>query len=197
MYWNDYSISFLEEVLNIDIDNYLDNKFMNFIFYLNYDGDKIVLERPITIEYSEFNKNEKIKITDIFEKHLLGYYEWNGSNNNTILIHYEKKNIKQIPKSKLKDNDTYPYLNIYIYTQKDLFKETDLRNLLIENLHDNIKKNGYDVVYDCGIHDCIFTIYSFDIHNKDKILYKKIESFIKKQSFIKSYNFKFIENEDN
>ena len=158
---------------------------MYFVFYMNKNGDEIIYDKPINISYSTLTKENKINIINIFEKHLLGQYNWNGSNNiNMSVSFYKNKNIKKTNKKVIKDNDYYPQLNIYIDTNINLFDNPLILNKLITYLQKTCEPS-YDVLWEYDDDDIHFTIYLLD----NKKIIEKLKKYIIKQKYVTKAKF--------
>ena len=188
VYWNDYPHDYIYIKYNEEI---LDINYMYFVFYMNKKGDEIIYDKPINISYSTLTKENKINIINIFEKHLLAQYNWNGSNNiNMSVSFYKNKNIKKINKKIIKDNDYYPQLNIYINTNIKLFDNP----LILDNLIIYLQKTcepSYDVLWDYDDNDIHFTIYLLD----NKKIIEKLKKYITKQKYITEAKFSLTKSE--
>jgi hypothetical protein len=188
IYWNDYPPHYIKEKYNEDIYNI---NHMYFVFYMNKNGNEIIYDKPININYSTLTKENKINIINIFEKHLFAQYSWNGSNNMTMTVSFyenENKNIKKINTKLIKDNDYYPQLNIYIYTNINL-KESPLIIIKLITYLQKTCEPSYDVSYDIGRNDIHFTIYLLD----NKKIIEKLKKHIRKQTYILESQFYFSE----
>jgi len=83
MYWTDYAYDYIKEKHKTDI---LDVKYMYFTFYLNNKATMLNENRPIIVNFSPLNKQNKASIIELFEEHLGDYFNWTGSNNRAIEI---------------------------------------------------------------------------------------------------------------
>ena len=186
IYWNEYPPNYIYVKYNEEI---LDINYMYFVFYMNKNGDEIIYDKPINISYSTLTKENKINIINIFEKHLFGQYNWNGSNNINMTVSFYKNNkIKKTNKKVIKDNDYYPQLNIYIDTNINLFDNPIILNKLITYLRKTCEPS-YDVLWDYDNNDIHFTIYSLD----NKKIIEKLKKYITKQTYISKSQFYFDE----
>ena len=188
-YWSDFPFDYIKKTYKQELH---DINYMYFVFSLNQKADEIMTDQSIQIKFKELSKENKIKLIDIFEKYLLGYYSWNGSNNMSMDIVFTKnKLIKPIKKSILKENDIFPLLYIRIDTKINLFNEKKILNDTIKFFETTCSK--YDVLFDAGIHDIIFSIYSFN----DKKIIEKLKKFIITQQYITKSKFTFSEDKNN
>jgi hypothetical protein len=154
---------------------------------LNNKGDEINESRTINIQFSSLNKNEKIKIINIFNKYLKDYYEWNGLNMSEMKIHYEKiKNNKLIDISKLKDNDVYPQLYINIIIKNNIKLDNEIFDILVKYF-ENLREKHF-VTYEYGIRDFMANIYSFE---KNMKIINNMKKFFETQPNIKSFKIYF------
>lgn len=176
--WSDFPPDYIKKIFNKDI---LDFDFMYFRFDLDKQAKNI--DSPsIHVEYSPLDLDKKIKIIDIFEKYLFGYFQWTGSNHKAINIDfYPTKNPKHIDKKKLKQDDTYPILSINLDSNINLIKDqATLHNKLVD-FFENLDKK-YLPIWSAGISDFEFSIYAFD--TKDTKYIEKIKKHIKSLKFV-------------
>jgi hypothetical protein len=188
IYWTDFPPDYIKETYN----EYLYNiNYIYFTFFMNYGGTEINLNKNIKIHFSNFNKEIKIKIIDIFEKYLFGYYIWNGSNNTIMEIMFNKNNnIKYIDKLLIKNEDKYPSLFISIYSNIDFDENKNISNKLIKFVEKTFV--NYDLIWEVNSYNIFFTINSFD----DKKIIEKLKTYIKSQTNIKKTQFYFMKNKD-
>jgi hypothetical protein len=189
IYWNDYATSYIKEKYNIEL---LEINYLYFTFYINNEGNNINFDREIKINYYLLNKEIKKKIIDIFEKYLFQYYYWNGSNNQQMVIFYNKNNkINYIDQTKLKDDDYYPVLEIYLDTKINLFNNPIIFNE-IDQYFNKIFKN-YELSSDCYKLGCTYTVTSFN----DLKIIEKIKKYIEsKPYFFKAKLYSINNNND-
>ena len=186
--WTDFPPDYIKETYN----EYLYNiNYIYFTFFMNYGGTEINLNKNIKIHFSNLNKENKIKIIDIFEKYLFGYYIWDASNNTMMEILFNKNNnIKYINKSLIKSEDTYPSLFISMYSNIDFDENKKLSNKLIKFVEKTCV--NYNVISEVDSYNIYFTINSFD----DKKIIEKLKTYIKSQTNIKKTEFYFMINKD-
>jgi hypothetical protein len=186
IYWDDFPYDYIKETYNEDL---LDINHIVFVFYMNTEGTEIAINKNIKINFSEFNKETKIKVIDIFEKYLFGHYIWNGSNNIIMQILFNKNNnIKYIDKSIMKEDDYYPSLYITIDSKINLIENKDTTDKLIKFFEKTCAK--YDLLWDMYHKNISFTISSFD----DKKIIEKLKTYIKSQTYITKAKFYFTKN---
>ena len=189
MYWQDYPPDYIANTFNKEI---LDIDFMYFVFYLNKKGNQINFSNPIKISFSELDKDTKIKIINIFEKYLFGYFTWTGSNKELISIDFVKaKNQKLINQNKIKQDDTYPILKVNLQSKINFIQDKTTLYKLV-NFFENLDKK-YLPIWSAGASDFEFIIYSF---NNDKNYLEKMKKFIKSIGFITKGSFILIKNEN-
>lgn len=120
---------------------------MYLIVYMNKEGNKIIYDKPIKINFSNLTKKNKISILNIFEKYLLGQYNWNEIFNNWMIVSFHKnKDIKQ------NDTNTMLYINIQLDRNHDnnmnsglismtkliiYFEKTCIKYIVLWNMIDN------------------------------------------------------------
>ena len=184
---DDIYTKYLKLFYNINLKKIKD--YIIFTFYLDKTTKKILLNEDIEIVFSHQNKDNKIKLINIFEKYLRYNYKWTGSNMHTMHIQLEKnKNIKKIDQTTLVDNDMYPMLKIEINFKKHSFNSTELFNKFYKYLVKT--KHIFELEGDIKK----FEIFIFSINNQ---IIDKIRSFIKSQEFIKSSEFHLYETPKN
>lgn len=182
IYYTDYAPHY---ILKMDNKNIYKMNYMYFEFYLNMNGDEIILTKPINIHFSTLNKENKIKIINMFDKYLKNYYKWSGSNTDLMIINYQKIN-KKINKRQIKDDDYYPQLYIKIYSKINFLENNKMIDKLIKYFID-LKTTGTNHYDD---YDIEFTLYSID---EKKI--NKIKKYLDEQPYIKSYKM-YLSNRD-
>jgi hypothetical protein len=122
LYWSDYfPPTYIQKIYNKNINNI---NYMYFIVYMNKEGDKIIYDKPIKINFSNLTKKNKISIINIFEKYLLGQYNWNEINDNWMIVSFHKnKDIKN-------NMNTMLYVNI----------QFDINYDSMDNMYNNMTK---------------------------------------------------------
>jgi hypothetical protein len=194
IYWTDYAGDYLNEIYGND---WFDNH-MYFTIYLNREGDQINTDREIGVSYSTLNRDEKIKVIELMEKHIPNRYSWRGSNTEKIFVQYEKGEPNDLDISKLKDNDTYPqfYVNINFNSKKiNLFEDDKaLVDKVVKQINAIAKVDFMDHEY--GMHDMSIFLYSVDLKKREKIQNKIEELFdrMKGDKVIKTYSINFYES---
>ncbi len=177
-YWPDYDGDYIQTYCAKD---FLNSQYMYFIVYLDTREStyRINTKKPIKINFKCMNVETKINVIKIFEKYLHNYYVWSGSNETPMYIMYEAKNFNPIQVANLKDDDTYPYLSIYIASKLNLFEH----NNVVCDIVDFIKK----YVYQSGVFkqvNCMRTIdisikgihSKYNIENACNMIHKMLES---------------------
>jgi hypothetical protein len=184
LYWSDYfPPTYIQKIYNKNINNI---NYMYLIVYMNKEGDKIIYDKPIKINFSNLTKKNKINIINIFEKHLLGQYNWNEINNNWMIVSFHKnKDIKN-------NMNTMLYVNI----------QFDINYDSMDNMFNNITKLviyfektciKYIVLWHIIDHNLKITINLLD---NNKII-EKLKKHITKQKNINHAKFISINLKDN
>ncbi len=189
VYWSDFADDYLREKHGKD---YYDKDGMYLTFYLDKEGKHLNPNKEIIINYSQMKKETKEKVLTIFYKELPNNFEWSGSNNNAMFIHYAEGNYPKIEFSKLKDNDTFPQLSFHIHTMcEELDDMTDLD--VYTELEPLFKNRDHDFSYGCGdIEIEIFGVDDKEAYNLymqiDTILNKYQDKKIKKHERVKHFS---------
>jgi len=116
VYWSDYAGDYLQDKHG---DDYWEKQSMYFTFYLSHDGKQLNPNREIIVNFSHMNREMKEKVLNIFYDELPDRFEWSGKNTKTMIIHFEKGEFAKLDFKKLKDNDEYPTLSLYIHNKCD------------------------------------------------------------------------------
>ncbi len=191
IYWTDYANSYL---INKHSRDYTDKKYMYFTVYLDVDGAAVNTNKYISVNFIPMKKDDKEKVVHILQKYVPNHYEWGGTNNKQICIHFDEGQYKQAYIHSLKDDDTYPMLRLNIYTVSRAGFAVDLP--IFEELLEVIKNFEYD--YSCGIQDIDLEILAID---KDSmfLLFEQIMHIMKehkKSKSIKKYSIEYCENDN-
>ena len=169
IYWSDYTSSYLNKFFK-NFDYY--TNFIHFIFYLDKDLD-INLNKPIKVEYSFMELENKKKVIDILYEYLPNNVIWDGNNNKSMKIYYQKleNNTKPI---KLYENDTYPVLYLDIFFEKG----TNLLDINpdLSQIYEIFDKNSCFIDYSYGVDDISFIIYKISKYKKCKDMLQNIKS---------------------
>lgn len=184
IYWSDYPSAFMDD----HHDKGWVDKFMYFVVYMNSKGNLIETSKNITVGFSSLTLDDKKKIVSLFQRVMPEYFDWDGNNMHSILISYSPHKKNKIDVAKLKENDTYPQLYLWIKTPSKKRKKTaetasiddnlDLAKKLTEQLKDLDLNLVFD--YEYSFFDVIFNIYA--VGKKDQ---NTIKSLIKR--FMKDY----------
>jgi len=189
-YPDGYEIEFEHDYVKEKYKQPDDKLYLSFVFYLDRKASKIhKIEPQITIAfYPHMNKDDKIKIIDIFEKYLFGFFYWDGSNRTYPIIEYEKNdNAEYIDKTKLKDDDEHPLLFSEITSYDDIYKDEDEEKNenyhIIRNFMISIFKK-YEARLEINTSNTlILTAYCFE--NGEEII-QKLQEFFQSLDFIKN-----------
>lgn len=175
VYWGDYAKDYISEKHG---NNWYSN-YMFFTIYMNHDGNMIEPDQGIRVTYSDMDKKSKIQLLDLLDKYLSGRYEWRGSNTESIFIKYKKEKQIKVDRTKLKDDDIYPFIIIHIDFEKTirLFDNYDIIQTVLAELRRIAKVEFSNYGY--GMHDMDVELYSVD-HNKHIELEKKIGKYLTK-----------------
>ena len=191
IYWDNYPEDYITEKYNEKLS---ENNYMYFIFYLNNKGTNISeLDnyKNIKIHFSELNKKMKIKIIDIFEKYLFGYYSWKGSNNYPMTISFNKNNsIKYVNKLILKNDDNFPSLYIKLNPTVNLIENKNTFYELID-FFINVC-NQYYLLWKVFDQNIFFIVKSFN----DKKIIDVLKNYVKSNENIISAIFYFSKNKN-
>lgn len=184
-----YEIGFEHDYVREKYKQPNDKLYLSFVFYLDHKATKINKNKTqINIAfYPHMNKDNKIKIIDIFEKYLFGFFYWDGSNRRYPMIKYKKyDDAKHIDKTKLKDDDKHPLLFSEITGYDDFYKDEDdeknenyhiIRNFMISMF----KK--YEATLEINTSDTlILSAYCFE--DGEEII-QKLQEFFQSSDFIK------------
>lgn len=182
--WSDYIDDYIMKTQNQNINNI---HYMYFVFYLNKEGTEIYLDEPIQVFYSELNRQEKIYIIDLFERHLFGKYLWNGSNGGAMKILYQDiHNWQRIDKIKinnlLEDDGVHPLLIIEIETSVNLILYKDISREVVIFIEALFSQHDTWFQFPRKLN---FTFQGFNNQNLDSLKeYIQSHHYIKSASFI-------------
>jgi hypothetical protein len=184
LYWSDYfPPTYIQKIYNKNINNI---SYMYLIIYMNKEGDKIIYDKPIKINFSNLTKKTKISIINIFEKHLLGQYNWNEINNNWMIVSFHKnKDIKN-------NMNTMLYVNI----------QFDINHDSIDNMYNNMTKLVIYFEKTCVKYIVLWHIIDYNLKitinllDNNKII-EKLKKHITKQKNINHAKFIFVNLKDN
>ncbi len=111
-YWSDFDDTYLENKYG---DKWSEEKYICLRIYLDEEGEKINPNREIEIYYTKMSSDDKKTVLTIFHDELQNNYEWSGNNLDNMFIYYEPLIIsEQIDFDKLKSDDIYPHVHIYV-----------------------------------------------------------------------------------
>lgn len=204
IYWSDYAGDYLEEKHG---NNYYNQTALYFTFYLNKDGKTINTNKDIIINFTEMKKDMKIQVLTIFYDELPENYDWSGSNNESMAIYLNKNmNLNKPDFNKLKNDDQFPQLNLYIdiYCKElDDIPKLGLYKELLE-FKDSGPDRRYDFTYNYsdgrieieinGIDDDdVYTLYS---QIESLVKYKYQSKDLKKNERVKRYHASFYSDEN-
>jgi SHS2 domain-containing protein len=190
MYWSDIPYeAFIknkkyEKILNEDINK----PWAIFTIYLLTDKGKVSLNPNsmyIKCDHS-FEKNIYPKILEILNTQLNGYFVWNGTSSQAIMIYYTKQKIvnkiiklPSIPESNLSVTITFNTSDSLIDTGvKDITEFKKIMKLI----------NNLDHEYSYSKYDIEFYIYNLATLKKGEELAEKIENICKASDTIKFYD---------
>lgn len=189
MYWSDFAYDYVRDKYNVDL---LSVDHMFFTFYLNEDGNEINENSEIAVNYSELSLPMKKKVIKLFEKYLFQQFSWSGSNKRAMYLKLKKDDtILQIDTTKLKEDDTYPLLQIEAKTKISLLENKDKLYDILNFLETVIDEDT--LFFDCGNKDIEIVIYSIP---DEKTLINKIKNHIKKIKYLKDIKITFIEKSE-
>lgn len=188
MYWLDYPRDYVRDYLKIESE-----KLFIFVIYLTYDIE-LNITRGINVLFDSMSVEEKKIVINLFESSLLGYFQWNGTNNRLISIKYEKDNIDRIDQNKLKDNDAYSQIHVNLYMNNSNLFDVDITDLHVFETIINIM--GCDIHYDYCMNNII--IRAYDCPNYTKQLQDALNIYIKpdNEQGIESYSIYYYTDKD-
>ena len=161
---------------------------MYLIVYMNKEGDKIIYDKPIKINFSNLTKKNKISILNIFKKYLLGQYNWNEILNNWMIVSFRKnKDIKQ------NDTNTMLYINIQLDRNHDNNMNSGLISMTKLIIYFEKTCIKYIVLWDMIDNNLKITINLLD----DNKIIEKLKKHITKQKDITHATFNFVSLKNN
>lgn len=192
-YWGDYAGDYLTEKYGYDWNT----NYMYFTIYLNHDGDCIETDRDIGVGYSTLDKKAKIQMLNLLDEYLPKRYKWRGSNTEKIFISFKKGDPNKLDITKLKDDDTYPMMDIRIdfLRNTNLFQDDSDSVLKIAEKIKHLAKVDFSD-YEYGMTYMGIRLYSIDNYEKYE---KKIRSYLKqliKDKKVSKYSIRLIKNSD-
>jgi len=189
MYWSDvpYEIFLTNKKYEKILQQDYGYPYAIFTIYLLIKNGKISLnpsEMYIRCEHT-FHKNLYPQIISILDKHLNGYYLWNGTSQKAIMIYYQKQ--KKINKIIKLPNNPEAHVSVEIIFSKDKdFRDTSISGIkefkqimtLIKNL---------DNQYSYDKNSIQFTISNIQTLEKGSKITKQIENICKSSKDIQMY----------
>lgn len=189
MYWSDIPYeAFIKKNKKYEkILNKGDKEWAIFTIYLLTDKGKLSLNPNsmyIKCDHN-FGKNMYPKILEILNQQLNGYFIWNGTHSQAIMIHYTKQKIvnkivklPSVPESNLSVN--------IVFNKSDSLIDAGIRDIIEFKKIMKLIKN-LDHEYSYGRNDILFYINNLATLKKGEELAEKIENICKASDTIKLY----------
>jgi hypothetical protein len=166
-YFSDYIYDYIDSIAGNK--EWYSEKYMYIVIYLDNSGKHINYDKNIMINFSKMSKKEKEIIVNSLNKIFDKRYKWDGTNDESIIITYEKiKNFEKLNIDDLKEQDKLNELNIVIKYKKSLdmkiinsHLDEILNYLDYLNYIDNNKKYFKKYKYEYGSLDITINIINY------------------------------------